>query len=115
MSSTFYIVHHEFKVGKAEKWWEKAYAAMAPGGGWDDAVAENKEKGFYNHSANAVSKTGPVYCFWEVKEGISAEEFQEFIDGPSGPGFGQDALMNICKPIDTTLMNGKTPYPPVFS
>ena len=52
---------------------------------------------------------------WEVKEGISAEEFQEFIDGPSGPGFGQDALMNICKPIDTALMNGQTPYPPVFS
>ena len=48
MSSTFYIVHHELKVGKAEKWWEAAYAAMSPGGGWDDAVAANKEKGFYN-------------------------------------------------------------------
>ncbi len=71
MSSTFYIVHHEFKVGKSEKWWETAYAAMSPGGGWDDAVAANKEKGFYNHSANAVTKTGPMYCFWEVKEGIS--------------------------------------------
>ena len=115
MSSTFYIVHHEFKIGKAEKWWETAYAAMAPGGGWDDAVVANKEKGFYNHSANAVTKNGPVFCFWEVKEGISAEEFQEFIDGPSGPGFGQDALMNICKPIDTALTNGQTPYPPVFS
>jgi len=87
---------------------------MSPGGGWDDAVAANKEKGFFNHSANAVTKTGPVYCFWEVKEGISAEDFQELIDGPSGPGFGQDALMNICKPIDTALMNGQTPYPPVF-
>ena len=50
MSSTFYIVHHELKVGKAEKWWEAAYAAMSPGGGWDDAVAANKEKGFYNLS-----------------------------------------------------------------
>ena len=48
MSSTFYIVHHEFKVGKAEKWWAAAYTAMAPGGGWDDAVAANKEKGFFN-------------------------------------------------------------------
>ena len=36
-------------------------------------------------------------------------------DGPSGSGFGQDALMNICKPIDTALMNGQKPYPPVFS
>jgi len=115
MASTFYIVHHEFKAGKAEKCWETAYAAMSPGGGWDDAVAANKEKGFFNHSANALTKTGPLYCFWEVKEGISAEDFQEFIDGPSGPGFGQDALMNICKPIDTALMNGQTPYPPVFS
>ncbi len=44
----------------------------APGGGWDDAMAANKENGFYNHSANAVTKTGPIYCFWEVKERISA-------------------------------------------
>ena len=55
MASTFYIVHHEFKAGKAEKWWETAYAAMSPAGGWDDAVAANKEKGFFNHSANAVT------------------------------------------------------------
>jgi len=54
---------------------------MSPGGGWDDVVAVNKEKGFFNHSANAVTKTGPVYFFWEVKEVISAEDFQEFIDG----------------------------------
>jgi len=51
----------------------------------------------------------------QLKEGISAEEFQKFIDGPSGPDFGQNALMNIYKPIDTSLMNGQAPYPPVFS
>ena len=50
---------------------------MGAGGGWDDAVTTNREKGFFNHSANAVSKTGPVYFYWEVKEGISAEEFQD--------------------------------------
>ena len=77
MSSTFYIVQHEFKVGKAEKWWAKAYEAMGAGCGWDDAVTANREKGFFNHSANAVTKTGPVYFYWEVKEGISAEEFQD--------------------------------------
>jgi len=38
-----------------KKWWETAYAAMSPGGGWDDSVAANKEKGFFNHSANAVT------------------------------------------------------------
>ena len=32
MSSIFYIVHHEFKAGKAKKWWEAAYAAISPGG-----------------------------------------------------------------------------------
>ena len=57
---------------------------MSPIVGQDDAVAANKEKGFFNHYANAVIKTFPVYCFGEVKEGISAEDFQEFIDGPSG-------------------------------
>ena len=115
MASNFYIVHHEFRAGTSSKWWENAYAAMAPGGGWDEAVAANKEKGFYNHSANAVTANGPIYCIWETKEWISIEEFQEFIDGPTGPGFGLNALMNICKPIDTSLMNGQTPYPRVFS
>ena len=38
---------------------------MSPGGGWDDGVAANEEKGFFNHSANAVIKTGPVYFFWK--------------------------------------------------
>ena len=51
---------------------------MSPGGGYDDAVVANKGKGFYNHYSNAVTKTGPKYSFWEVKEGISAKEFQEF-------------------------------------
>ena len=46
MVSNFYIVHHEFRDGTSAKWWETAYAAMAPGGGWDEAVAANKEKGF---------------------------------------------------------------------
>ena len=62
MASNFYIVHHEFRAGTSSKWWETAYAAMAPGGGWDEAVAANKEKGFYNHSANAVTANGPIFC-----------------------------------------------------
>ena len=88
---------------------------MALGCCCDDALTENKEKGFYKHSANVVTKNGPLYFFWEMKDGISPEEFKQFIDGPYGRGFGQDALMNICKPIDKSLMNGQTPYPPVFS
>ncbi len=115
MASNFYIVHHEFRAGTSSKWLETAYAALGSGGGWDESVKANKEKGFFNHSANAVSANGPIYCIWEIKEGISMEEFQTFIDGSTEPGFGLNALMNICKPIDTSLMNGQTPYPRVFS
>ena len=115
MASNFYIVHHEFRDVTSSKWWDTAYAAMAPVEWWDEAVASNKEKWFFNHSANAVSADGPIYFIWEIKEGISIEEFQEFIDGPTGPGLALNALMNICKPIDTSLMNGQTPYPRVFS
>ena len=61
---------------------------MLPGGVMDEAVAANKEKGFYNHSANAKLQYGPIYCCWEAVEEISIEEFQEFIDRPTGPGFG---------------------------
>jgi len=76
MASTFYIVQHEFKAGKAEKLCKTAYAAMSPGVGRDDAVAANKEKGFFNHSVNAVTKTGPVYCFLEVKEVFQLRSFR---------------------------------------
>ena len=46
MASNFYIVHHEFRAGTSSEWWKTAYAAMSPGCGWDEAVAENKEKVF---------------------------------------------------------------------
>ena len=53
---------------------------MAPRGCYDDAVIANKEKGFYNYFVNAIVKEGPICCIWEVRAGISSEEFQEFID-----------------------------------
>ena len=37
---------------------------------------------------------------WEVKEVISTEEFQKFIDCPSLLGFVIGALMRICNAID---------------
>ena len=40
MASKFFHVHHEYRAGKAQQWWETAQAAMAPGGGWDEAVAK---------------------------------------------------------------------------
>ena len=48
-------------------------------------------------------------CIWEVLEGITAEEFQEFIHGPNGVNFGLGAWMNICKGIDLELA-GNPPY-----
>ena len=113
MASKFFHVHHEFRAGKAQQWWETAQAAMAPGGGWDEAVAKNLEAGFYNHSFCPVGPEGPAFCIWEVREGITAEEFQEFIDGPNGVNFGLGAWMNICREINVE-MAGNPPYPRKF-
>ena len=46
MASNFFHVHHEFRAGKAQQWWETAQAAMSPGGGWGEALAKNLEAGF---------------------------------------------------------------------
>ena len=103
MASKFFHVHHEFRAGKAQQWWEAAQVAMAPGGGWDEAVAKNLEAGFYNHSFCPIGPEGPAFCIWEVREGITAEEFQEFIDGPNGVNFGLGAWMNICREINVEI------------
>ncbi len=62
---------------------------------------QTKKKVFTTLSANAVTFDSTLYCVWENRENIMLKEFQEFIDGPTGPGFGLNALVNICKPIDT--------------
>ncbi|MEJ6658203.1 MAG: hypothetical protein QNL17_05270 [Synechococcus sp. ChSW.bin.154] len=113
MASTFFHVQHEFRHGKSQHWWTAAQAAMAPGGGWDDAVEKNLEAGFFNHSFCPISSEGPVFCIWEVREGITYEQFQDFIDGPMGVNFGLKAMMNICKLINLELA-GNTPYPRKF-
>ena len=68
-----------------------------------------KGKQFYNPYAYALTKNNSKYYIWKVKEVISAEEYKEFMDGPLRLGLGQDAMMNICKPIEKALMNGQTP------
>ena len=60
MASKFFHVHHEFRAGKAQQWWETAQTAMAPGGGWDEAVAKNLQAGFYNHSFCPIGPEGPA-------------------------------------------------------
>ena len=113
MASKFFHVHHEFRAGQAQQWWETAQAAMSPGGGWDEAVANNLEAGFFNHAFCPIGPEGPAYCIWEVREGITDVEFQEFIDGPNGVNFGLAAWMNICKEINTELA-GTPPFPRKF-
>ena len=49
----------------------------------------------------------------KVREGITAEEFQDFIDGPNGVNFGLGAWMNICREINVELA-GTPPYPRKF-
>ncbi len=51
-----------------------------------------------------------MYCVWEVKDGISASEFQEFIDGREGVNFGLVALNNNVMQLNLELTGGQTPY-----
>ena len=62
MASTFYFVNHDFRASTFLKMVETVYAAMPLGGGWDEAMKLIKKKVFFNHSANAVSEIGPLYC-----------------------------------------------------
>ena len=34
IASSFYIFHHDFRIGNLCKWCEEAYAGMELGGGW---------------------------------------------------------------------------------
>ena len=113
MASNFFQVHHEFRAGQSQLWWETAQLAMAPSGGWGEEVANNLDAGFYSRPFCPIGSEGPAYCIWEVREGITAVEFQEFIDGPNGVSFGLRAWMNICKEIKVELA-GNPPYPSKF-
>ena len=69
---------------------------MVAGGG----CSKKPRSGIDNNAFCPVGPEGPAFCLWEVREGITAEEFQAFIDGPNGVNFGLGALMNICKEIN---------------
>ena len=50
-------------------------AAMAPGGGWDEAVAKNLEAGFYNHCfCNRPGRAG--YCFGKCAKASVLSSFR---------------------------------------
>ena len=81
--------------------------------GWGGS--SEQKKSFFNHSANTLTSYGPMSCILETNTSITIEKFQEFIDALTCPGFCLNALINICKLIDTSLIKGQTPYPMVFS
>ena len=104
MASNFFLVHHTFKPGMAEKWW----ANMK---NYDEA----KQK---THQENQA-KAG-VYCHTYMptaKEGVSDSDLQKFVDGPDAIGvhMGLDQpLNNHCQKIDHDLIGGDGPYPRRF-
>ena len=62
-----------------------------------------------------VTQEGPMYCVWEVKDGISESDFQEFIDGPEGVNMGMKSINNNLLKIDLELTGGQTPYERKFA
>ena len=108
MTSQFYLVHHHIKPNMSEAWWGKV------GGQTEEDSKQNDksmmEKGFFNHSFMPMGPDGPMYCVWEVKEGIPASDFQDFIDGPDGVNFGLVALNNNVMQLNLELTGGQTPY-----
>jgi len=91
----------------------RQHTAIAPGGGWGEAFANSVDVGFYNHLLCPIGPEGHAYCTCEVREGITAVEFQEFIDRPNGVNFGLRSWMNICKEINIELA-GQPPFPRKF-
>ena len=47
-----------------------------------------------------VTQESPMYCVWEVKDGISESDFQEFIVGPEGVNMGMKSINNNLLKID---------------
>ena len=115
MSSQFYIVHHHIKPNMAGQWWEKLGALMSDAEAYAHAFQGWVEMGFYNHSFMPMGMEGPVFCIWEVKDGISAAAFQDFIDGPHGVNLGLKAINNNLYPVNLELTGGQTPYERQFS
>ena len=84
MASQFYLVHHHIKPNMSEAWW-----------GIVGGQTEEDSKEYENRSWKKDFST-ILSCQWDQtdrctfgsKDGISASEFQDFIDGPDGVNFG---------------------------
>ena len=110
MASEFYLVHHIFKPDMAKTWWEH------PDGDLNEEEREKRTKrwfdaGFVNHCFMPMSKDGPMYCVWEVKDGVSTTNFQDFLDSPGGvERTGCKTINNVVMKVDLELTGGVPPY-----
>lgn len=82
-TGAWFFVKHNLKEGKGDDFWAwmgaldmKAYTEKA------------NAAGFANPCFCPTAKEGPLFCIWETKADMSAEEFTKFIDGPDGPAPG---------------------------
>ena len=92
---------HSFKPGKVEAWWAAMGAAMQDPAKMEKFAADAKAAGYFNHSFLPVEMGSDkkINCLWECRDAECAAKFQEFINGPMGPGNlepGLDAMENEC-------------------
>ena len=110
--STFYLVHHDFRRGKADTWWSETMDLLADESKYAELTQAAEDAGFKNHSFNPISQEGPIFCVWEAKAGIDKEGFQNFLESDIGPSRG--AFMNIVYKVNPALNGGVTPVPRYF-
>jgi hypothetical protein len=110
--STFYLVHHDFRRGKADTWWSETMDLQLDESKSAELTQAAQDAGFKNHSFNPVSAEGPIFCVWEAKAGIDMEGFQKFLESGIGPSRG--AFINIVYKVDPALNGGATPVPRYF-
>lgn len=111
-TGSMFWVYHEFQEGAGPSFWE-SMAGMTPEQ-MGAMASKNASLGFWNHSFQPLAPEGPVICVWESQREMSSDEFQQFIDGPDGPGGGQVFLNQVHKAIPgAVLPPAKFPKPSV--
>jgi len=119
MASNFFVVHHTFRLGMAEKYFEKLNTEWNDEK-WQQFAANMEKRGIHLHQSFFIDKEGPIFCIYEAKATVSDEEFQKFIDGPEALGVHQglypdNPLNNTCMKMDLSLRGGEPPLPRHFT
>ncbi len=76
LALTVHILQHGFKAGTASKWWNTDYSEMTAEGCSHNSVVVYKEKGFYNLSANSITKEGRFTVFGKWKKDYILKNFK---------------------------------------